>query len=299
MKKDIYRNYALVTTEKDKLTEIDWTKIKSFEHLRKSKYKLDKIDYFTSHYTNELEILKVLVESGLLALKQLKKVKLTIYPIKRDNNIIRYADRSIEGLIYKEINTALENDSYVISLLNTLIKDENFVNKLYDFYIVNGKYNINNLNDLECKIISVEENLQKNYSVKLQNILYAYKRMRKNFIDNINLIENISNYSRELNRYGHTSNNLNNSIKNNIEEFYLRQKYYVLSYEEGTSDRRILSFRKNKNNQLSVNYLEFHQLIVFIQNYITSKKEEPLQEKVLKKTNINPIYIDGQLSFFN
>ena len=299
MKKEIYRSYALVAQDKDKLIEIDWTRVKSFEHLLKKIYKLNKIDFFTSNYSNEAEIIKVLVESGILSLNQLKRIKLKIYPIKKQNNNIIYSTEDIGDLIYKQFALALTDDSYVIALLNTLIKDEKFTSELFDFYITNGKYNKENIYDIERKIYNINNLSDTTLDIKLQNILYGLQKQSKNIRVNISLIENICNYSRELNRYGNVSNELSTVIRYYVEEFYLRQKYYVTSYEETFYEKRILYFRKDKDDNRTINYLELHRLISFIQGYVNSKfQADSLQQKTLKKEKSNPLFIDGQLSLF-
>lgn len=299
MKKEIFRSYALVAKENDKVFEINWSKIKEYNELSKSRFKLKKIDFFTTNYTNEIEILKILVESNLLTAKQLNKIKLMIYPIKKEKNSIIYSSETIGEPIYKNLKPAFNDDAYAISLLNNLIKNEEFASLLYDFYVKYGKFSQNNIDEIYQKIYYTNESAKKENNVKYQNILFGLSKQLKDINENRSILGSICNYSRELNKYGNVSSELETCIRNYVEEFYLRQKYYVTSYKETYHDKRIFTFKINKNNERSINYPELHKLLLFIQNYLNSKKpEKTSHEKILKSKKNEILFIDGQLPLF-
>ena len=77
-----YNKYVLIAKTKFGIIEINWTSIKDFAPLTKQKYKLEKIDYFTTHFIDENELIEFLIKNNLLPTIGLKKTRLSICPIQ-------------------------------------------------------------------------------------------------------------------------------------------------------------------------------------------------------------------------
>lgn len=297
------KNYMLVAQLDDQILEIDWTKITLFESLKKEKYKLHKIDFFTSHYKNQDLLKTILLDNGILTIHQFSKAKLAIMPFTREETTIivngktkkkkniSYSENELDGgLVYKKSQKYLLDDYHIIHLLYSLLDDFEFIKRLYDFYIVNGKYNKQNINTLQSQISQIEEKIKQGKSnlngLRLGLIIQRDQLNESNF-----LLTSIYSYSQAKTEKKPLTLSQKNLAEANIEEFFNREKYYVIGCKQGTYERRVLSFKLDQKKQRCINQLQFHTLITFIQNYLQEleaknnleKFEYPKQKKIRSK----------------
>lgn len=305
-----YRSYVLTARINGEIIEIDWTKIKEYSALKKQKYKLEKIDFFTQHYLNPNELLNFLINTNLLPRSQISKAQLWIYPAKqiklekiidgKTKKIVvpEYASAHLKyGLAYKDSEKLFNDDQYTIYFLQSKLNDEAFITKLYNKYAQYGAYSEKNMEILKLKIENTKRTLVNVFGQeheRYERILKSYYKQYFNIREMYGLLVSIQAYAQNVNRGNYLDNEAIESARNNIREFYLREKYKVISCTDGLNDNRYLKFEKDKDGNLKVNYLALHELLMFI---VSSLPQEFNHQNIkVKKKNDD---IEGQLSFFD
>ncbi len=310
MSKNTYRSYVLVGKKGNELIEIDWTKVKPFSELKSKKYRLEQIDFFTSHYLDKQELLQVLIDYDFLTYEQLTNIQFWIYQAKQNSKteIINgkkrkisspiYAEKHLEyGLAYKDMEKFLNDDEYVIYYLQSKLNDYDFIVRLYNKYVKQGRYSDLNVENAKAKYnICKDEIIRSNGEEKerLERLAKAYYRQYKDLLEINSLLTTLLAYANACKRGEYISNEFLETARNNIREFFLRIKYNVIACTDGLNDNRALTFELDKNNNPKINYLAFHNLIMFISNYQEKEKKENGQSKPKRKTK----QIEGQLAFF-
>lgn len=335
-KKPIYKSYVLVIKQDDKITEIDWTKIKEYKSLSKKKYKLEQIDYFTSHFINKEELLIFLFNAGIISKEQIKNARFWIYPAKQNKvtKIIdgkekkvsapEYASEHLQhGIAYSGHKELLKEDLYVMHLLETKLNDVEFINYLYNKYVTYGKYNDAVITNLKADIERCKENMRNAYGNEYQKLDGIRKSKIHQLIDiqeSYSLLNSIRRYAYAKHNGEYTSQEEDISVRNNIREFYLREKYIVTGCQDALNDERRLTFERDAEGYRKVNYLKFHNLIMTIKAQIDGVEKKRIEEARRAKYEIehdehNPFYYksehsgkqkvikkevpDGQLSLFD
>ncbi len=285
--------YMLIAQINNEQKEINWEKITPFESFKKGKYRLQNIDFFTSHYKNYGQLLIALVNNNCLTLSQLHKVKIMIMNCSDKSNETN--NLSLE-LIYKQSQKYLLEDYQTLLLLYELLNEFEFINILYNFYVTNGQYNARSINILNSRIEQIKEKIEKGYK-NLKGIYIGLIKERNNLQSSFTLLSQIYNYSKAVSQNVSMSLKEENLAKTYMEEFFYREKYYVIGSKQGNYDKQILSYRTNKNHEKCVNELQFHNLLILIQNYLENKETPQLNTSPLKKL-IKDDEIPGQLRFF-
>lgn len=287
------KKYMLIAQIKNEQIEINWDKITPFESFRKEKYKLQNIDFFTSHYKNHNQLLVALANNNCLTLSQLHKVKIMItnFNINTTN-----PNNSLLEPIYKKSQKYLLEDYQTIILLHQLLKEFEFIKILYDFYVTNGNYNPYSISILNSRIKQISNKIEKG-SDNLKGLYIGLIKERNHLSDSLTLLNQIYNYSCSISKNITLPLKEQNLAETYIEEFFYREKYYVTGIKPGNYDRKILSYKANKKNEKYVNELQFHHLLILIQNYLESKdtiEQNKPQQKILTFDNEIP----GQLKLF-
>lgn len=312
MAKNNFRSYALVGKKGNELIEIDWTKINRFSHLKKKKYKLNQIDFFTSHYMDKQELLRVLIEYKLITYEQLSNIQFWIYPIKQNSETqtiegkkVRvskpiYADSHLEyGIAYKDMEKFLTDDLYVIYYLQHKLEDYDFIVKLYNKYAKYGHYSDLNIQNVKAKYNTCVDQIKSasgSEKERLERISKSYYRQYMELTEINGLLTSVLAYANAYKKGEYISNEFIQTARNNIREFFLRIKYNVIGYIDGVNDRRILKYELDKDNNPKVNYLAFHNLIMFISKYYEEENKKVVVTKPKVKTK--RIEVEGQLSLF-
>lgn len=311
MAKNTYRSYVLVGKRGNELIEIDWTKVKAFSSLKSKKYKLEQIDFFTSHFIDKQELLQALIDCNLLTYEQLSNLQLWIYQAKQNSTteIIDgkkrkvsapiYADEHLEyGVAYKEMEKFLTDDLYTIYYLQSKLSDYEFIIKLYNKYVKYGKYSELNIDNAKARYNSCKDQIRYAYGAektRYENMSKAYYKQYRDLLEINGLLTSVLAYASAIKKGEIPSNEFQETARNNIREFYLRIKYNVIRCTDGLNDNRTLTFEVDKNNNRKVNYLAFHKLVMFISNYQEKeKKEQGLTKPKVKLKQ----QVDGQLSLF-
>lgn len=318
-RKTSYRSYVLAAKTDKGIVEIDWTAIQRFKEFKKEKYKLERIDFFTRHYVNNVELINELISSGIIHEEDMTGARLWIYPAKQNKvtEIIDGKKKSISkplyapehlqyGLAYKSY-TPLFDDLYIVYLLQSKLSDFEFITKLFNKYGVQGNYSERNCENLRAKINSTQlaianartPNERENY----ERILKSYWKQYHDITEMYGLLISIRAYSMSVNNGEYQDNEAIESARNNIREFFLREKYDVIKCHDGLNDNRRLEFAKDKDGNTKINYLAYHNFIMFIGSLLGDelKPKEittPPVEKV-KKLRKKDIPIEGQLSLFD
>lgn len=298
------KKYMLIAQINDETIEINWDKITLFEGFEKRKYKLQNIDFFTSHYKNHEHLLTVLIDNGCLTLNQLHKAKIMIVEFEQQINLIKNnhflkinqsQNNSLE-LLYKKSQKYFLEDYQTICLLHILLNDFEFIKTLYKYYVTEGEYNLQAINILNSQINQVNEKIIKgNENIKGLYIGLIKEKNRLN--ESYLLLTRIYNYSEAI------SQNITMPFKDRnlaeacIEEFFYREKYYVIGCKQGIYEKRILSYKINSKQEKCINDLKFHKLLILIQNHLKSKEETSINYQYSKKANRN-YEIPGQLKLF-
>ena len=298
------KKYMLIAQINNEAIEINWDKITSFESFKKGKYKLQNIDFFTSHYRNHEHLLAVLINNGCLTLNQLYKVKIIITEIKQQtkptkNNNFSKTNKSQNNsleLIYKISQKYLLEDYQIIFLLYNLLNDFEFIQALYKYYVNDGEYNLQAINILNSQINQIDEKISKG-NTNIKGLYIGLIKERNHLNESYFLLNQIYNYSEAI------SQNIDMPFKNRnlaeayIEEFFLREKYYVIGCKQGIYEKRILSYKINTNQEKCINDLKFHNLLIFIQSYLKRKEDPNINNQHSKKIT-NDYEIPGQLKLF-
>ncbi len=311
MARQSYRSYVLVAKKENEFIEIDWTKIEAFHHFQKEKYKLEKIDFFTRHYIDQNDLINALLKMNLLSLEQLKNIRLWIYPAKQNTKLemINGRKRRVSsplyapshlpyGLAYQK-HTPLYDDFYIIHLLQSKLKDWDFISKLYNKYAKEGDYSERNYQSLETKINSTKQAMSsssREEQERYERILKSYYHQYYAIKEMNSLLNSVRRYTLDVNSSLLPSHEQQESVRNNIKEFFLRLKYVVVSCRDGINDNRTLEFKLDANQKRTVNYLAFHEFFLFLQKCL--EEEKPKQEetpKILKKKK----EVDGQISLLD
>lgn len=296
MAKDIYRSYLLVLEDKKEKIIIDFSKIEEFKHKKLNKYKLEHIDFFTRQAKSEEELRIILIREKVLDKKQAEKGSFKIYPVKRekvekfiDGKMKKvetpiFADESIEGIALAKYNELFESDLAVIDLIERKLKDINFAHRFYEKFSRLKQYSPGYIALLSQKIEDINREINNcrdfNQKVRLENIKKSYLKQYNDAKEMHGLLDSILFYSNALNRDEILDNESRFSIRNNIREFVLRHKYYVESYKDGVHDNRTLTFKLNKDNNRTLSYPKFRDLVIFLITYL---EEEELQSKIKKQ----------------
>lgn len=298
------KKYMLIAQINNEAIEINWEKITSFESFKKGKYKLQNIDFFTSHYKNHEHLLTVLINNGCLTLNQLYKAKIMIIELKQQINSTtnnhplktnQSQNNSLE-LIYKRSQKYFLEDYQIICLLYNLLNDFEFIKLLYKYYVTEGEYNLQAIKILNSQINQVNEKIYKG-NEKLKGLYIGLIKERNRLNESYLLLNQIYDYSKAI------TQNIDMSLKNRnlaeayIEEFFLREKYYVIGCKQGIYEKRILSYKVNPNQEKCINDLQFHKFLALIQSYLKSKEDSNINSQHSKKIT-NDYEIPGQLKLF-
>lgn len=295
------KKYMLIAQTDNETIEINWNKITSFESFKKGKYKLQNIDFFTSHYKNHEHLLAILINNGCLTnscltLNQLYKIKIMIIELKQQINsskVNESQNNSLE-LIYKRSQKYLLEDYQIICLLYNLLNDFEFIKTLYKYYVTNGEYNLQAINILNNQIEQINGKISKgNTNTKGFYIGLIKERNRLN--ESYLLLNKIYNYSKKITQNIDTTLKSRNLAEAYIEEFFLREKYYVTGCKQGIYEKKILSYKTGSNQEKCINDLKFHNFLILIQNYLKSKEVANIDSQQ-DKTNSDEI--PGQLRLF-
>ncbi len=303
--KSRYRSYVLVATNKEKIMEIDWAQVKTFENLKKRKYKLEEIDFFTKHFTNVQELISVLRCNNILGMQTYENLNLDIYPAKQNKvtELVNGKKKSVSrpiydidslpyGIMYKRQSQLFQNDQFIINLLQSKINDFSFIEQLYKIYTSNGVYSTTNFNILTNKIDNIIRAMNQNTSIsnitRYRQILQALEKERNNFQEIYGLLSSIYNFSKNSTKEFNYSNTAIICVKNNIEEFFLREKYYVTGFIDGLNDNRYLEFKRDKNGQRCINYFSYRFLLMTIDNIINEQRKSDLKSNEEKRKILIP-----------
>lgn len=298
------KKYMLIAQINNEAIEINWDKITSFESFKKGKYKLQNIDFFTSHYRNHEHLLAVLINNGCLTLNQLYKVKIIITEIKQQtkstkNNNFSKTNKSKNNsleLIYKISQKYLLEDYQIICLLYNLLNDFEFIQALYKYYVNDGEYNLQAINILTSQINQINDKISEG-NTNIKGLYIGLIRERNRLNESYLLLNQIYNYSKAISQNIDMPFKNRNLVEAYIEEFFLREKYYVIGCKQGIYEKRILSYKINTNQEKYINDLKFHNLLIFIQSYLKRKEEPNINNQHSKKIT-NDYEIPGQLKLF-
>lgn len=299
------KKYVLIAKTKKETIKIDWTKISLFKNYSKEKYKLQKIDFFCSHYKNQDELLYALAINELLTLKQLNSIKsllveeITSAP-KKNKDILIKTPKLQNELIYNSSQKYLLNDYNLIRLLCYLINDFEFISQLYNHYVTNGIYNPLSVRILSSRIDVINQKIEEGFT-NLQGKKIGLIRERNNLDSSLLALTKMYIYSETIHNGRELTLKEENLVETYVEEFFTREKYYVTGCKQGNYEKNIFEYRRNKNKEKIINQLQFHNLLIFIQNYLNEKKEKEQAEYSFCNKKKNPsksFEIPGQLSLF-
>ncbi len=314
-RKPIYRSYVLVIKNNKGIMEIDWTKVHNFSQYKKEKYKLERIDFFTRHFLESNDLLNTLLSEKIITSEDSYNARLWIYPAKQ-NSVTElvdgkkkkvskplYAPEHLQyGLAYKSFSP-LFDDQYVIHLLQSKLNDFDFISKLFNKYAVQGSYSERACENLRAKIESTKFSLGSAVGAQYEyyeRILKSFYKQYHDISEMYGLLLSIRAYSQNHNCGEFQSNEAIESARNNIREFYLREKYTVIKCTDGINDNRDLEFELDKTGYPKVSYLALHNLLMFIGTNLPDifgpkEKETPKVKKMSKKN----MPVEGQLSLFD
>lgn len=303
-KKPIYKSYVLVAKKGNEKLVIDWTKVKPYSEFKKQKYSLKQIDFFTSHFVSKEELCNFLIKAELATPEQLSGASFWIYPAKQNKveQIVNgktkkvdapiLADEQLQyGIAYADVKRLLEDDYYVISLLQSKITDYDFICNLYNKYVKNGKYSERIIENLKAQERIAEDNYRRYRDSKYEGMRKSYIAQRIGIQESHSLLRSVMNYAEMLKRGEYPSNEAYQSVRNNIKEFYLREKYTVIGCRDGLYDNRILEYKKNKDGSILTNYVKFHKLILFIAKELS---EEEKKTKEIKEARAKELFEQGE-----
>ncbi len=312
-KKTRYNSYVIVGKSGEKPIIIDWTKIKRFAKLKSKRYRLDKIDFFTTHYTSRESLIAELINSEVLTPSEARGIKLQLCQVRQDKKALDGIDFKPNGnlrfgLAYKAYLPLFKYDKVVIRTLQDHLDDYDFIESLCSKYRSEGPYNDFAFDALENKIHKIENAEHYNYSEyqkqkkALQSYRYRYQQMAvvRGLLDSM-----LAYASHKTHTPGETR-----SAYNNAKEFFLRIKYQVVSSYDRVDDATELTFKENKDGTIAVKYLEFHNFIMWLGSKLdlelgefAQNKEEivyPLAKKkktIKKRTKKDQV--EGQTSLFD
>lgn len=287
------KKYMLIAQINNEQIEINWDKITPFESFKKGKYRLQNIDFFTSHYKNYDQLLITLLNNNCLTLAQLRKARIMITNCSANTND---PNNTSLDLIYKRSQKYFLEDYQIICLLYALLNDFDFIKILYDFYTTKGGYNAYAISILTTRINQITDKIEQGND-KLKGLYTGLIKERKRLNDSFSLLNQIYHYSSNINNNISMSLKERNLAETYIEEFFIREKFYVTGSKPGNYDKQILSYRRNSKNEKCVNELQFHNLLILIQNYLESKESIQSNTQV-QKTLMKDGEIPGQLKLF-
>lgn len=308
-----YNSYVIMGKGGEMPIVIDWTKVKAFASLKRKKYRLEGIDFFTTHYANRESLIAELINAEALSPAAARGIKLQIYQVKQDkkspDGVAFKPNGSLQfGLAYKAYLPLLKYDNVVIRTLQEHLDDYTFINALVTKYKKEGPYNDFIFDALENKIHKIENSLHYNFEgvEKQRNALrsyyYRYNQMRvvRGLLDSM-----LAYASHKTHSDGEVR-----SAYNNAREFFLRIKYQVTFAKDDIDDATKLSFKTNKDGSRAVKYLEFHNFIMWLGSQLDLELGEyaqindqivyPLASKKKKiKKREKRKEVDGQTSLFD
>ncbi len=323
-KKENYRSYVLVGRNNEEFIEIDWTKVKGFKDLATKRYKLEQIDFFTSHFPDKASLIEALISAQLLDIDQLKNLRFWIYRATQDKvetvidgkvkkrKTLNFSSEHLQyGIAYKPYLPFLSSDNSVIQILQQYLDNYDFMTQLHNKYVNEGPFSKRNSDILKQKIAHAEASLrfsagqEHSYQERILNSYY----MQLRYLDEMRgLLKSMQSYAMRSSQGVRHSINETECARNNAEEFFLRIKYGVKRCTHGHNDQAHIIFDYDKNGKIRVKYLDFHNLVMFIGNAIdkisgVKEGEQPIDSPfsntphtIVKRKKNDPI--DGQMSLF-
>ena len=282
-----FGSYVLVgKTQKEKII-IDWTKVQKFATDKKRKYKLDRIDYFTSHFLNREELLDLLLKTGLITPEQSIGMSFWVYPASQSQNGKKLIEPKLSpdhleyGIAYRRVSKYLEDDSALIAFLQSKLDDFKFIQALYNKYAneSNGKYGKKKLENLQYMYDhELNEGKKKGYLVQLIHVREQHS-----------LLRNIYAYSQMKSNGEYIEKEQYESVRNNIREFFIREVYNVIRTTDGLYDNRELELGKNKDGSYQTSYINRHHLVMFISKQLVDEEAEIMKQEKLAKQRADQV----------